>query len=157
MDRPGVRQVPEGSGEQGEKWRKLVVKSSMVPQRPSQLRVWWWWWPVECVNYHSGNHFLRPPQNVKQKRSLRMDGFRSGVHFHRLVKGMVLRKIGLIKRVGSSSGFHLYESKKRDVSPLLPSLPPSKKQNKIVVLKEGLSLVRASFSWTYEGKGVQRS
>ena len=36
MDRPGVRQVPEGSGEQGKKWRKLVVKSSVVPQRPSR-------------------------------------------------------------------------------------------------------------------------
>ena len=36
-DRPGVRQVPEGSGEQG-KWRKLVAKSSLVPQRPSRLR-----------------------------------------------------------------------------------------------------------------------
>ena len=43
MDRTGVRQVPEGCGEQG-KWRKLVVKSSVVPQRPSQLRDWWWWW-----------------------------------------------------------------------------------------------------------------
>ena len=30
MDRPGVRQVPEGGGEQG-KWRKQVVKSSVVP------------------------------------------------------------------------------------------------------------------------------
>ena len=37
MDRPGVRQILEGSGEQG-KWRKLVVKSSVVPQRPSRLR-----------------------------------------------------------------------------------------------------------------------
>ena len=37
MDRPGVRQVQEGSGEQG-KWRKLVAKSSVVPQRPSRLR-----------------------------------------------------------------------------------------------------------------------
>ena len=34
---PGVRQVPEGSGEQG-KWRKLVAKSSVLPQRPSRLR-----------------------------------------------------------------------------------------------------------------------
>ena len=34
MDRPEDRQVPEGSGEQ-EKWRKLVVKSSVVPKRPS--------------------------------------------------------------------------------------------------------------------------
>ena len=32
MDRPGVRIDPEGSGEQGN-WRKLVVKSSVVPQR----------------------------------------------------------------------------------------------------------------------------
>ena len=38
MDRPGARQVPEGSGEQG-KWRKLVVKSSVVPERPSQLGI----------------------------------------------------------------------------------------------------------------------
>ena len=31
MDRPGVRQVPEGSREQEKKWRKLVAKSSVVP------------------------------------------------------------------------------------------------------------------------------
>ena len=32
MDRPGVRQVPEGSGvENREKWRKLVARSSVVP------------------------------------------------------------------------------------------------------------------------------
>ena len=37
MDRPGVRQVPEGSREQG-KMEKLVPKSSVVPQRPSRLR-----------------------------------------------------------------------------------------------------------------------
>ena len=37
LDRPGVGQVQEGSGEQG-KWRKLVVKSSVVPQRPSRFR-----------------------------------------------------------------------------------------------------------------------
>ena len=33
MDRPGVRQVPDGR----EKLRKLVAKSSVVPQRPSRL------------------------------------------------------------------------------------------------------------------------
>ena len=44
MDRPGVRQVQEGSGEQEKKWRKLVVRSSVVSQRPSRLRDWWWWW-----------------------------------------------------------------------------------------------------------------
>ena len=32
MDRPGVGQVPEGSGvENREKWRKLVARSSVVP------------------------------------------------------------------------------------------------------------------------------
>ena len=43
MDRPGVRQVPEGSGEQ-RKCRKLVAKSSLVPKWPSRLRDRWWWW-----------------------------------------------------------------------------------------------------------------
>ena len=43
-DKPGVRQVPEGSGEQGKTWRKLVAKSSVVPQGHSRLRDWWWWW-----------------------------------------------------------------------------------------------------------------
>ena len=30
--------------ENREKWRKLVVKSSVVPQWPSRLRDRWWWW-----------------------------------------------------------------------------------------------------------------
>ena len=31
--------------ENREKWRKLIAKSSVVPQRPSRLRDrWWWWW-----------------------------------------------------------------------------------------------------------------
>ena len=30
--------------ENREKWRKLVAKVSVVPQRPSRLRHWWWWW-----------------------------------------------------------------------------------------------------------------
>ena len=37
MDRPGVRQVAEGSGEEG-KMDKLVAKSYEVPQRPWRLR-----------------------------------------------------------------------------------------------------------------------
>ena len=40
MDKPGVRQVPEGSGDQGKR-RKLVAKSSVVPQRPLWLRERW--------------------------------------------------------------------------------------------------------------------
>ena len=38
MDRPGARQVPEGSGEQRKMGKKLGAKSSVVPQRPSWLR-----------------------------------------------------------------------------------------------------------------------
>ena len=39
MGWPGVRQVPESSKELFFfKWMKLVVKSSVVPQRPSRLR-----------------------------------------------------------------------------------------------------------------------
>ena len=37
MDRPGVHQVPEGSGEQG-KVEETGCESSVVPQRPSRLR-----------------------------------------------------------------------------------------------------------------------
>ena len=43
MERPWVRQVPEGSGEQG-KWRELAAKSSVVPLWPSRSRDRWWWW-----------------------------------------------------------------------------------------------------------------
>ena len=53
-----------GAVENREKWRKLAVKSSMVPQRPSRLwDRWWWWWlnfelkllgtPVTLKNGHS--------------------------------------------------------------------------------------------------------
>ena len=37
MDRPGVRKS-QRAVENREKWRKLVAKSSVVPQQPSQLR-----------------------------------------------------------------------------------------------------------------------
>ena len=48
MDRPGVRQVPENMG----KWRKLVAKLSVVPQRPPRLRDrWWWWWSPASVSH----------------------------------------------------------------------------------------------------------
>ena len=30
------------AGENREKWRKLVAKSSVVPKRPSRLNRWWW-------------------------------------------------------------------------------------------------------------------
>ena len=35
----------ERAVENREKWRKLVAKSPVVPQRPWRLRDrWWWWW-----------------------------------------------------------------------------------------------------------------
>ena len=34
--------------ENRETWRKLLAKSSVVPQRPSWLRNWWWWWWWWC-------------------------------------------------------------------------------------------------------------
>ena len=37
--------------ENREKWRKLVAKSSVVPQRPSRLRDCWWW--SSCFMYHA--------------------------------------------------------------------------------------------------------
>ena len=40
MDRPGVRQVTQNSGE-----LEKMEKTSVVPQPPSRLRNWWrWWW-----------------------------------------------------------------------------------------------------------------
>ena len=60
MDRPGVRQVPEGV-ENREKWRKLVAKSSVVPQRPSQLRDLWWWWYIsvaESMPHYSAHWWI---------------------------------------------------------------------------------------------------
>ena len=36
--------------ENREKWRKLIVKLSVGPQRPSRLRDWWWWWKPQRKN-----------------------------------------------------------------------------------------------------------
>ena len=35
---------PQRAVKNREKWRKLVAKSSVVPQRPSRLRDRWWWY-----------------------------------------------------------------------------------------------------------------
>ena len=44
MDTPGVRQVPEGSGEQ-RKMEETGCEIICSPQQPSWLRnKWWWWW-----------------------------------------------------------------------------------------------------------------
>ena len=41
MDKPGVSSPsPRGQWRTKEKWRKLIVKSSVVPKRPSRLRDW---------------------------------------------------------------------------------------------------------------------
>ena len=40
--------------ENRQNWRKLVMKSSVVPQRPSRLRDrWWWWWWWASVDNHT--------------------------------------------------------------------------------------------------------
>ena len=45
-----ARSSPSPVGNRG-KWRKLVAKSSVVPQRSSRLRYrWWWWWPCGTVS-----------------------------------------------------------------------------------------------------------
>ena len=39
-----------------EKWRKLVVKSSVVPHRPVRLRArWWWWWVGHIASCRYGH------------------------------------------------------------------------------------------------------
>ena len=41
--------------ENREKWRKLIVKSSVVPQRHSRLRDWWWWWWPLIAKLHTSS------------------------------------------------------------------------------------------------------
>ena len=50
--------------ENREKWRKLVAKSSVVPQRPSRLRDWWWWWWWTHESKHTNKQ-----KNPKQKKN----------------------------------------------------------------------------------------
>ena len=56
IDRPGVRQVSEGSGEQG-KIEKTGLKIIVVPQRPSRLRDWWWWWRKPMLGFLTAANF----------------------------------------------------------------------------------------------------
>ena len=48
--------------ENKEKWRKLVAKSSVVPQRPSRLRDWWWWWSKHGIRITRLWHVPDHPQ-----------------------------------------------------------------------------------------------
>ena len=43
MDRHGICQVPDGSREQGKKWKKLIVKSSVLLSRLPRLGDTWRW------------------------------------------------------------------------------------------------------------------
>ena len=41
---------PRGQWRTGENGKKMVAKSSVVPQRPSRLRNrWWWWWTLKAI------------------------------------------------------------------------------------------------------------
>ena len=77
LDRPGVRQVPESSGEQRQ-WRKLVVKSSVVSRRPPLLRDRWrrrkviWWITEEWGKNYSQGLWMRWDYQGKRGRK---DGF----------------------------------------------------------------------------------
>ena len=44
--------ISQRAGENREKWRRLVVQLSVVPQQPSRLRDrwWWWWWWDDEIN-----------------------------------------------------------------------------------------------------------
>ena len=52
---PGTGQAWSSPSSRGQwrtgkkKWKKLVVKSSVVPQRPSRSRDRWWWWPFSVT------------------------------------------------------------------------------------------------------------
>ena len=48
------------AGENREKWRKLVAKSSVVPQRPSRLTDWWWWWWCVSIQEKNSNKDYTP-------------------------------------------------------------------------------------------------
>ena len=54
--------------ENRKKWRKLVAKSSVVPQRPSRLRDrwwWWWWWWYISFTYRPVEPFLCSMSDLK--------------------------------------------------------------------------------------------
>ena len=44
MDRPGVRQVPEGSGEQGKMEKTGCKIICVAPTTLAAVLDWWWWW-----------------------------------------------------------------------------------------------------------------
>ena len=60
MDRPGVRQVPEGSGERGK--LEETAKSSVVSKRLSRLGDrWWWWW---CLTWATIDESIVPLESA---------------------------------------------------------------------------------------------
>ena len=55
---------PRGQWRTGKKKRrKLVAKSSVVPQRLSRLRDWWWWW----FSYYVVNHLMFVCKDIWQR------------------------------------------------------------------------------------------
>ena len=59
--------------ENWKKWRKLVAKSSIVPQRPSRLRdrwLWWWWWWAAAAAVAAIVVVVIPPLNILTMKSL---------------------------------------------------------------------------------------
>ena len=62
--------------ENREKWRKLVAKSSVVPQWPLWLRDWWWWlkahssWKVDITFFLSCTTILVHAVHTKARQAL---------------------------------------------------------------------------------------
>ena len=99
-DRPRVCQVPQGSKEQ---WRRLIVRSSVVSKRPSQLRDRWRWWCMcvcccvrvrvrvcVCVCTWNGNSYICSEQSVDSWKAvsnrLWINSINSDVHGQKQTK-----------------------------------------------------------------------
>ena len=50
------------------KWRKLVAKSSVVPQWPSRLRDWWWWWWPDHPSMQASG-IIKSPESIRPHNS----------------------------------------------------------------------------------------
>ena len=58
------------------KWRQLVAKSSMVPQRPSRLRDRWRWWRLLHISFPFCSHLnKKKKEKEKEKESTPRERF----------------------------------------------------------------------------------
>ena len=94
--------------ENREKWRKLVAKSSVVPQGPSRLRDWWWWWwPAHTVKA-TGKHlkFTGVVYSLIHSSSQWWDSADSEVKVHSAEKSELSKVVFWKRQKGQNVGFH---------------------------------------------------